>query len=98
ALVADLTAGLGVEGGVIENDLALFARFKFLRTLAALDDSQNLTVIGFSLAITLEDALGKRVVGGVCGLLGRAFPTGPCGRALFFHGAIEARLVEENSL
>ncbi len=37
--IADLPAGLGVEGSVIENDLAGFSGLEFLRALAILDDS-----------------------------------------------------------
>src|SRR5882724_5806160 len=36
--VADLSAGYGVEGRVVEDDLALLAGLEFLRALAILDD------------------------------------------------------------
>src|SRR6267378_3462767 len=49
--VADLSAGFGVEGRVIEDDLALVTGLEFLRALAALDDSQDFAIFGAGLAV-----------------------------------------------
>ena len=52
--IADLAAGLGVEGRVVEDDLALFTGLKFLRALAVLDNSEDFAVFGARLAVAFE--------------------------------------------
>ena len=90
--IADLAAGLGIEGRVIENDLAFFAGLEFLRALPALDDGKHLATVGAGLPVAFEDRFRELLVGGIGGLLGRAFPGGAGTLALLLHRAIEALL------
>ena len=60
--VADLSAGIGVEGGVIEHDLAALAGLQLLHAdsgaVLRFDDGQNFAAGGERLAIAFED--GRR--------------------------------------
>jgi hypothetical protein len=96
--IADLPARFGVEGRVIENDLALVSGLEFLRALAGFDDGQHFTVVGARLAIALEVGFRKLLVGGVGGLLGCAFPGGAGALALLLHSTVETLLIEVYSL
>ncbi len=90
--VAHLSAGLGVERRVVEDDLAFFAGLEFLRALAVVDDGENFAAIGTGLAVALEIGLRKLLVRGVGRLFGRAFPGGASAFALLLHGAVETLL------
>src|SRR5258708_30152079 len=83
AAITDLSAGLGVKGRVIEDDLAGFAGLEFLRALPALNDGQHFAVLGSSLAIPFEGDIWELLVGGIRRLLCCAFP-GSTGASLFF--------------
>jgi hypothetical protein len=73
--IADLAAGFGVEGRVIEDDLAALAGLEFLRALAVcLDDGQHFAIVGARLAIAFEVGFRELLVGGIGRLLGCAFP------------------------
>ena len=87
--VADLSAGLGVERRVIEDDFAFLAGLEFLRALAVVDDGQHFAAVGASLAIAFERGLRELLVSRVGGLLGCAFPGGAGAFALLLHGAVE---------
>ena len=91
--IANLPAGLGIEGRVVENDLAFLASVEGLRTSALGDDGQHLAALGASLVVTFEIRFRKLLICGVGRLLGRAFPRGAGALALFVHGAVEAGLV-----
>src|SRR5208282_1439536 len=52
--IADLPAGLGIEGRVIEDDLTGLAGLESLRALATLDDGENLAVVRARLTIAFE--------------------------------------------
>src|SRR5208282_915871 len=52
--IADLSARFGVEGSVVENDFAGFARFEFLRALTVLNDGKHFAVVRARLAIAFE--------------------------------------------
>src|ERR1700689_4175233 len=96
--IADLAAGFGVEGSVIENNLAGVARLELLRALTALDDGEHYAVFGARLAIALEFGFRELLVGGVSGLLGRTFPGSAGTLSLFGHGTVETFLIETNTL
>ena len=53
--IANLSAGLGIKPGMVENDLALLARLEFLRTLSGLDDGHDLAALGAGLAVAFEN-------------------------------------------
>src|SRR5579859_1637173 len=57
--IADLTAGVGVERRVIEDDLAFFAGFQFGNALTIFYDSEHFAVGGRSLFVTLEVGLAE---------------------------------------
>ena len=52
--VAHLSAGLGVERRVVEDDFAFFAGLELLRALAVVDDGEHFAAIGAGLAIAFE--------------------------------------------
>ena len=74
--VADLAAGFGVEGRVVEDDFAGVAGLEFLRALVALDDGQHFAVVGARLAIAFEIRFRELLVSRIGRLLGRALPGG----------------------
>src|SRR5258706_2834291 len=94
--IADLSAGLGVKGSVIEDDLAGFAGLEFLRALTALNDGQHFAVLGSSLAIAFEGGLWELLVGRIRRLLFCAFPGGASSLALLGHSRVEPGLIEGN--
>ena len=96
--IADLSAGFGVEGRVIEDDLAGVAGLEFLRTLAAFDDGEHFAVVGASLAIAFEVGFRKLLVGRISRLLGCAFPGGASALALLGHGAIKTFPIKHDAL
>ena len=96
--VAYLSAGLGVERRVIENDLAFFAGVELLHTLTVGNNRQHLAAIRARLAIALEDRGRQLLVGGIRGLFGRAFPGSAGSLALLVHRRIEALLIEFDAL
>src|SRR5690348_16990251 len=97
--IAYLSTGFGVEGCVIEDDLALLAGFELSYPLTALaDDRQNFTVIGTSLAIPFKLGFRELLIDGVGGLLGRAFPGGASAGALLLHRMIKSFLIECDTL
>ncbi len=57
--VADLSAGIGVEGSVIEHDLAALAGLQLLRAdtsaIFVLDDGEDFAVVGAGLAVAFEN-------------------------------------------
>ncbi len=70
--VADLSAGIGVEGRVIENDLAAFAGLQLLRAdtsaVLGLDDGEDFAVVGARLAVAFKFRLRQRLISGArCG-------------------------------
>ena len=95
--VADLSAGFGVERGMVEDDFAFVARLELLRALAVVDDGEDFAVVGASLAVAFELGLRELLVCGIGGLLGCAFPGCACAFALFVHGVVEARLIEHQA-
>src|SRR5208282_3141264 len=95
--IANLPTGFGVEGSVIENDLAGVAGLEFLHALAAFDDGKHFAVIGARLAVTLEIRFRESLVSGIGGLLGRTLPGGASTLALLGHGPVEAFSVKRYS-
>ena len=95
--VADLAAGFGVERRVVEDDFAFFAGLEFLHALTVVDDGENFAAIGTGLAVALEVGFRKLLVGGIGGLLGRAFPGGASAFALLLHGTVKT-LIESDAL
>ena len=98
AFVANLPAALGVEGSVVEDQLALLAGEQLLRALSVDDDGENLAVGGLLLLVAFENCLRQRGKDRRGGLLRAALPTGAGGAALLFHGGVEAGLIEVNAL
>src|ERR1700687_4977914 len=96
--VTDLPAGLGVEGSVVENDLAEFAGLEFLRALVALDDGEHFTAVRARLTIAFERRFRELLVNRIGGLFGRAFPGGASAVSLLGHRTIEAFLIEGDAL
>ena len=91
AAVADLSAGLGIERRVVEDDLALVARLQFLRALAILDDREDLAVFGASLTVALEGGFWKLLIRRIRGLLGGPFPRGAGAVTFVFQRSFEWR-------
>src|SRR5258708_17993080 len=92
--VDDLSSGFGVEGSVVEDDLAFISWLEFLCALTFVDDGENFTPIGTSLAVAFEVRFGKLLVSRIGSLLGCALPGGASAFALLLHGAVEAFLIE----
>jgi hypothetical protein len=65
--VADLSARLGVEGRVVEDDFAFVSRVQGLCPLAIVDYGEGLAVVGASLAVAIEVGFRKLLVGGIGG-------------------------------
>ena len=95
--VAHLPAGLGIERGVIKNDLARLASLEFLRPLAILDDGQHFAIFRASLPISFKIRFRQLLIGRIGGLLRRAFPRCASPLALRCHCTIEASLVKAYS-
>src|SRR5512142_1291158 len=94
--VADLSAGVGVEGRVVEYDFAFLSGGEHGHALACLrvDDSQHFAATRFGLAIAFELSALQVAIGRRCRLLVGTLPTGLCTCALLVHGAIETGLIE----
>src|SRR6516162_5859981 len=52
--IANLPAGFGVKGRVIEDDLASLTRLEFLRTQAILEHGEDLTIFRARLAVAFK--------------------------------------------
>ena len=64
--VADLAAGFGVEGRVVEDDLALLTGLEFLRALAVLDEWRALrNCRSESVPIAFKVGFWELLVGGI---------------------------------
>src|SRR5258708_26196235 len=74
--IADLTAGLGVERRVVQDDFAFIARLQLLHALSTLQQGQYFAIVRLRLPIALEFRLRKALVGRVCRLLDRTLPGG----------------------
>src|SRR6267142_2384496 len=98
AAIADLSAGLGVEGCVVENHFAFFSGLELLCALSVLQESEYLSAIGARAVVAFEVRGGKLLIFRVGGLLGGAFPGGAGALALLLHRPLEADLIEENAL
>ncbi len=96
--VANLPAGFGVEGRVIENDLAGVSGLEFLRALIAFDDGKNFAVIGASLAIAFEFRFRKLLIRRISCLLGRAFPGSASAFALLAKCGFKTFRIKTNPL
>src|SRR5450759_52933 len=72
--IANLPAGFGVEGSVVENDLAGVAGFEFLRALIAFDDGENFAIVRASLAIAFEFRFRELLESGIRSLFDGALP------------------------
>src|SRR5580704_5615988 len=96
--VANLAAGFGVEGRVIEDDFAFVARLELLRAVAVVDDGEDFAVVGASLAVAFEFGFGELLVRGVSGLLRGPLPGSTSALALFFQCLIETSLIKFNPL
>src|SRR5258708_719692 len=92
--IADLAAGFGVEGSVVENHLTGFTRLELSRALITLNDGQRFAALRARLAIAFEVGLWELLVGGIRRLLGCAFPGGASAVALFSHGTVKAGLIK----
>ncbi len=100
--VADLSAGVGVEGRVIEYNFATLARLQLLHAntsaVFGLDDGEHFTSVGARLAIAFENSRLQALIGRTCRCLRAALPGSLSAFALFFHRSIKAGLIELNAL
>ena len=82
--VAHLSAGIGVEGGVVEHDVAALAGLQLLHADAGavlrFDDGQHFAAGGERLAIAFEDRRRQRLIRRAGGFLRAAFPGSPSAR------------------
>jgi hypothetical protein len=92
--VANLPAGFGIEGSVVENDFALIPGMEFLRALPLVNDGENFAAFRTGLAIAFEPRARKLLVGGIGRLFGGAFPGCPSAFPLLGHRAVEAGLIK----
>ena len=96
--IADLSAGVGVEGRVIKDDLAALAGLELLRADAravlGLDDRENFRAGGERLAIALEDGRRERLISGAGGFLRAALPRSASARLLFKESGLITVAVE----
>ena len=102
ANIADLSAGIGVEGGVVEHDLAALAGLELLRADAAavvgLDDGENFRAGGERLVIALEVGARQRLISGTGGGLRAALPGSLRALALLFHRVSRSRRHRTDSM
>src|ERR1019366_8022561 len=96
--LADLAAGFGIEGRVVEDDFAGVAGLEFLSALIALDDGENFAGVIARLAIAFGVGFRELLVGGIGRLLGCAFPGGASTLALLRHRSIKPGLVKRDAL
>ena len=75
--IAHLTSSFGVEGSVVEDDLALIASFQLLHALAVVNDREDLAVCGARLAVAFEVGFRELLVSRIGRLLDSALPGGP---------------------
>src|SRR5712692_4275520 len=92
--IANLSARLGVERCVVEDDLTVIAGIELLHALAVFDDGSDFAVVGSGLTVAFEGGFRKLLVRGVGRLLGGAFPGGAGAVALLSHGDIESSLIQ----
>ncbi len=92
--VADLAAGVGVEGGVVEHGFALLAGFQFVDAEAVLDEGEDLCAFGAEGGVAFEVGFREGRIDGAGGLLGAAFPGGSGAGLFFFFGEFETGEVE----
>ncbi len=100
AHIANLSAGFGVEGRVVEHDLAAFAGLQFLRadagSVVRLDDGQHLASGGERLVVAFELGARQRLIERRRRGLRSAFPRSLRALALLFHGIVESGGVEND--
>ncbi len=95
--IADLSAGVAVEAGLIEDDIDLIACSGGGNAYAVLDDGEDFGVVCGELLVAEEVGLGQFAKGGAGGFLAAAFPTG-AGAGLFFGaGGFEAFVIEADA-
>src|SRR4051794_39289081 len=88
--VADLAAGVGIEGRVIKNHLALFIGIQDLYTLTVLYYRKNFTAFRSRSTIAFKIGLLQVAIDGRGGLLGSTFPRRACAFALRLHGTFKS--------
>src|SRR3954469_11681047 len=96
--IPDLSSRVGIEGSVMEHDLAFFSRLKLGHTLTVFHDRQNFAIVGDGLFVTFEDGLAQIAVDRTGGLFCSALPRSASALALLLHRVIESGLIEFNSL
>ena len=96
--IADLSARLGVEGRVVEDDLALIARLEFWDSLAVFDNGEDFAVFRARLPVAFEVRFRKLLVGRVRRLLDGALPGCASEIPLHFERPFKSGLVKVNAL
>ena len=91
-----LAAGVGVEGGGVEDDFALFFGEQGLNADAVLDEREDAGPVDAEGGVTLELGLLEVLIEGVGGLLGAALPGGSGAGLFFFFGGPETFSVEHH--
>ena len=96
-MIADLAAGVAVEGGLVEDYIDGIAGGGGGNADAVFDDGEDFGVWRGELLVAEEVGLGEFAEGGAGGLLAAAFPAG-AGAGLFFGaGGFEALVVKEDT-
>ena len=99
--IANLSAGIGVEGRVVEHDLAALAGLQLLHAdsgaVLRLDDRQH-SAGGERLVIALEDSCAAAIDKPGWPLLRAALPGSLRALALLVHGGVETGSVENDAL
>ena len=96
-MIAHLSAGIGIETGVIEDDFGTFAGFHFLRAQTVFHQRQNFAAVRDKLAVAFEDSLRQFAIGRAGGRFRAAFPGGTSTSLFFGAGFFKTFHVEGNA-